>query len=172
MNFRRTAAGSLLAVAALVVWQLAAAGPAGALSAEEGAAGTGAAQAQAHGAQAGEAAEPYTQAPASESRAGSESSLLSIPAPSTEGAVSVEKAIAERRSVRRFADEKLTDQQLAQLLWSAQGITEERRGFRAAPSAGALYPLELYVATPEGVYKYAPGEHAAAGGSREEDECG
>jgi SagB-type dehydrogenase family enzyme len=48
--------------------------------------------------------------------------------------------------------------ELGQLLWAAQGITSDR-GLRTAPSAGALYPLELYAAVPEGVFRYEPHEH-------------
>ncbi|MHC4983531.1 MAG: SagB/ThcOx family dehydrogenase [Planctomycetota bacterium] len=78
------------------------------------------------------------------------------------GEMSLEEALAKRRSVRNYKDEKLTDQQIAQLCWATQGVTEERRGFRTAPSAGALYPLELYVVTADGVRHYLPGEHALA----------
>jgi SagB-type dehydrogenase family enzyme len=64
----------------------------------------------------------------------------------------------KRRSVRAFVDTPLTYQELGQLLWAAQGITDGR-GFRTAPSAGALYPLEVYVATAEGILHYAPKGH-------------
>jgi SagB-type dehydrogenase family enzyme len=60
--------------------------------------------------------------------------------------------------VREFAGQLLTEAELGQLLWAAQGITSER-GFRTAPSAGALYPLELYVATADGIYHYDPQHH-------------
>jgi len=76
--------------------------------------------------------------------------------------MALELCIAQRRSVRSFTDQALTWEQIGQLLWAAQGITELQRGLRAAPSAGALYPLELYVVTPEGIYHYLPAEHAVA----------
>jgi SagB-type dehydrogenase family enzyme len=60
--------------------------------------------------------------------------------------------------VREFTREPLTDRELSQLLWSAQGVTDAAGG-RTAPSAGALYPLELYVATPDGFYHYEPERH-------------
>jgi SagB-type dehydrogenase family enzyme len=60
--------------------------------------------------------------------------------------------------VREFADQPLTEADLGQLLWAAQGITNER-GLRSAPSAGALYPLEVYVTTVDGVFHYDPEHH-------------
>jgi SagB-type dehydrogenase family enzyme len=73
--------------------------------------------------------------------------------------MSLEEAMAGRRSTREFEDEPLAAAELGQLLWAAQGITDER-GFRTAPSAGALYPLEIYVTTAEGTYRYDPQRHA------------
>ncbi len=85
---------------------------------------------------------------------------ISLPPPKTDGAVSVEAAIQARRSIRRFTDEALTIEQIGQLAWAAQGITERSRGLRATPSAGATYPLDVYMVTAEGVYSYEPAEHA------------
>ena len=85
--------------------------------------------------------------------------MIELPDPSKGGKVSLEQAIAKRRSVRRFSGEALSLEQLGQLAWAAQGITLPERGFRAAPSAGALYPLELYFVTPEAVYHYVPLGH-------------
>jgi len=96
------------------------------------------------------------------SRHGSE--IIKLSEPRYASNTSVEKALSERRSIRSYEDEPLTLRDLSQLLWAAQGITDPR-GFRTAPSAGALYPLELYVAAgnvtdiPDGVYKYKPYEH-------------
>jgi SagB-type dehydrogenase family enzyme len=81
------------------------------------------------------------------------------PAPAT-GTMPLEQAIAKRRSVRRFTPEPLTLQQIGQLCWAAQGITDSARGFRAAPSAGALYPIELYVLSADGVDHYRPKDHS------------
>jgi SagB-type dehydrogenase family enzyme len=81
--------------------------------------------------------------------------------------LSVEAALCERRSVREFADEPLSLAQLGQLMWAAQGLTSAE-GLRAAPSAGATYPLELYVVAGKvegldaGVFKYRPADHALA----------
>ena len=90
-----------------------------------------------------------------------------LPDPRLSGPVSLERAIAGRQSVRQFTDEPLTDEEISQLLWSAQGITRGWGG-RTAPSAGALYPLELYVATPNGFYHYIPDGHQMDSMSRED----
>jgi SagB-type dehydrogenase family enzyme len=84
-----------------------------------------------------------------------------LPTPATSGDTSLEAALAGRRSVREFSDRPLTAAELGQLLWAAQGITDPR-GYRTAPSAGALYPLEIYVATAGGLYHYQPARHALA----------
>lgn len=81
-----------------------------------------------------------------------------LPPPATKGSMSLEETLALRRSVREFDTEPLTPAELGQLLWAAQGITNAR-GFRTAPSAGALYPLELHLATAEGVFHYDPVSH-------------
>lgn len=84
---------------------------------------------------------------------------IALPAPRTSGSVSLEQAIARRRSIRSFTAERLTREELGQLLWAAQGVTEPSSGRRAAPSAGALFPLELYALTSDGVFWYRPAEH-------------
>lgn len=89
-----------------------------------------------------------------------ENERIDLPPPETAGDLSVEAAIESRRSVREFTDEELTLPQLGQLAWAAQGITDERRGFRAVPSAGALYPLEIYLVVRDGVARYVPEPHA------------
>ena len=84
---------------------------------------------------------------------------IPLPEPRLEGEISLEQAIADRRSIREFTDESLSWEEISQLLWAAQGTTDPR-GLRAAPSAGALYPLELYVAVADGAYRYLPQGHA------------
>jgi SagB-type dehydrogenase family enzyme len=92
---------------------------------------------------------------------------LPLPAPDRTGDVSVEAALANRRSRREYDDRALTRRELGQLLWAAQGVTERVSGHRAAPSAGARYPLEVFVVvgTPgvegldRGVYRYRPARH-------------
>ena len=83
-----------------------------------------------------------------------------LPPPVQAGQMSLEEAIRRRRSVRQFADKPLTVKQIAQLCWAGQGITDRARGLRASPSAGALYPMELYVVTADGVDHYRPADHA------------
>lgn len=85
--------------------------------------------------------------------------LRRLPPPDTEGQATLEETMAARRSVRSFIPEALTEGQIGQLLWAGQGVTAEWGG-RAAPSAGALYPLELYAVTEDGVYHYRPDDHA------------
>jgi SagB-type dehydrogenase family enzyme len=85
--------------------------------------------------------------------------IATLPDPQSEGPVSLEYALRHRRSIRVFADRALTEDEISQLLWAAQGITDPR-GFRTAPSAGAMYPLELYLLTAEGLFHYLPREHA------------
>lgn len=90
--------------------------------------------------------------------------IIALPEPVTSGRVSVEQSIAQRRSVRDFVNTTLKLSDISQLLWSAQGVTDAR-GLRAAPSAGALYPLELYVVAgtvdglAPGVYRYDSQQH-------------
>ncbi len=94
----------------------------------------------------------------------SNSGTIRLPEPRKEGEVSVEEAIAGRRSRRSYQDEELTLEEVSQLLWAAQGITKGVN--RAAPSAGGTYPLELFLVVGKvegmnpGVYRYLPGENS------------
>ena len=106
--------------------------------------------------------------------------LIRLPEARLEGSVSVEEALAGRRSIRSYGPEALSLAELSQVLWSAQGVTypieqtpdgfqwEWSGGFRTAPSAGALYPLELYIVAGHvdglepAVYHYKPVEHGLA----------
>ena len=102
------------------------------------------------------------------------SEFIELPHPRSEGPVSVEAALNQRRSVRYYQEKALTIQELSQLLWAAQGITHSG-GYRTAPSAGALYPLEVFAVVGNvekldpGVYRYMPRQHQLAhvlGGDR------
>ncbi len=86
-------------------------------------------------------------------------SRIRLPAPRTDGPTSLEATIARRRSVRRFAPDALSLEQIGQLLWAAQGITGGHTTRRAAPSAGACHPLIVYACTADGVWRYHPEEH-------------
>lgn len=99
----------------------------------------------------------------SESR--TERILINLPQPKLKGNLSVEEALSLRRSVRNYKKETLHLEEISQILWSAQGVTEKETGKRTAPSAGALYPLEIYLVVNDvkdlekGVYKYLPSTH-------------
>jgi len=90
---------------------------------------------------------------------------ISLPSPTRRGTLSIEEALQRRRSVRELGSAKLTIQQISQLAWAAQGITNPD-GLRTAPSAGALYPLELVIVANRvsglepGCYRYVPPRHA------------
>jgi SagB-type dehydrogenase family enzyme len=86
---------------------------------------------------------------------------IQLPPPLTKGEISLEEAILKRRSQRSFAKKKLSWQEISQLLWACQGITAGKLGFRfrAAPSAGALYPMEIYLLNEEGLFHYLPEEN-------------
>jgi SagB-type dehydrogenase family enzyme len=93
-----------------------------------------------------------------------ESSILRLPEPVSGPVGTLAALLRERRTVRTFGPEPLTLAQVGQLLWAAQGITSAD-GFRTAPSAGALYPLELHLIAgavtglPVGHYRYVPARH-------------
>ncbi|MDR2833136.1 MAG: SagB/ThcOx family dehydrogenase [Streptococcaceae bacterium] len=87
-----------------------------------------------------------------------------LPQPQKIGRISVEEALTNRRSKRNFTDEALSQNELSQILWAAYGVTNER-GFRTTPSAGALYPLEIFIVIgnvegiEDGIYRYIATEN-------------
>lgn len=95
-------------------------------------------------------------------------SKICLPPPSQKGDISLEEAIARRRSIREFTSEPISQLQLSQLLWAAQGITDSSWKYRSVPSAGATYPLEIFVACGingveeigEGIYHYNINNHS------------
>lgn len=93
-----------------------------------------------------------------------EGSIITLPPPSKSGSMSVEEALSIRRSIRTYSPASLSLPHLSQMLWAAQGINNER-GFRTAPSAGATFPLEMYLVAnrveglPKGIYHYKPMEN-------------
>ncbi len=90
---------------------------------------------------------------------------IALPEPRHDGGVSVEEAILRRKSVRDYASQALTLNDVSQLLWVAQGITDPAADPRVVPSAGATYPLEVYVVigsvtgVAPGIYRYEPEGH-------------
>jgi len=104
---------------------------------------------------------------------------IKLPEPKYDGKVCVERALLERRSVRDYVNEPLSLSEVSQLLWAAQGLTDPA-GYRTAPSAGALYPLEVYLVAGKvaslsaGVYRYRPRGHelvAVAEGDKRPELC-
>ena len=89
---------------------------------------------------------------------------IKLPEPRTDGGMTVEKTLQERRSIRSFGKDGLTLNEISQLLWAAQGVTDDK-GHRTAPSAMAKYPLQVYLLAgnvtglPAGVYHYSPEGH-------------
>ncbi|MDI6766895.1 MAG: SagB/ThcOx family dehydrogenase [Bacteroidota bacterium] len=87
--------------------------------------------------------------------------IIKLPQPRLQSGTSIEEALWQRRSIREYSENPLTLSEISQLLWATQGITN-REGFRTAPSAGALFPLEVYLVAgkvenlPHGIYKYHP----------------
>lgn len=92
------------------------------------------------------------------------SGRITLPEPLFKGKILTEEALKRRRSVREYQDKPLTLEEISQLLWAAQGITGEY-GMRTSPSAGALYPIELYIVAGRvdglaaGIYRYRPKGH-------------
>jgi SagB-type dehydrogenase family enzyme len=89
---------------------------------------------------------------------------IQLPRPRLKSGYSFEKVLGERRSVREYSSEALTLAQVSQLLWAAQGVTHTE-GWRTAPSAGATFPLELYLVAgnvnglAQGFYRYRADQH-------------
>lgn len=106
--------------------------------------------------------------------------IIKLPSPKFDSETSLEQTLKNRRSIRSYKKDPLLKSDIAQIMWAAQGITKKienppniwpdkydwRCGFRTAPSAGALYPLEIYVVAcnvkdlPAGVYKYIAQDHS------------
>jgi SagB-type dehydrogenase family enzyme len=90
---------------------------------------------------------------------------VDLPDPHGYRGMSLEEVIENRRSIREYAGEPLSLEEFSRLMHAAQGITDQRRGFRAAPSAGALYPIETYIVVHDvaglepGLYHYAVVDH-------------
>ncbi|HRZ12961.1 MAG TPA: SagB/ThcOx family dehydrogenase [Kiritimatiellia bacterium] len=96
---------------------------------------------------------------------GKTESVITLPSPVAERHCELNHALQFRRSTREFKDEPISLAEAGRLLWAAQGVTS-LGGFRTAPSAGALYPLELYLVAGRvddlkaGIYKYDATKHS------------
>ena len=111
---------------------------------------------------------PIMKGASAETRGGAE--RIGLPPPALDRQMTVEAAIRSRRSIREFGPGSITLEEISQILWAAQGITD-RAGYRTAPSAGALYPLEISLivgdvrSLPAGIYRYSPRAHALEAGA-------
>ena len=85
--------------------------------------------------------------------------VINLPEPNKDSAISLEQAITKRRSRRKFILKALTHEQIGQLCWAAQGREAHSR-YRTVPSAGATYPLELLVVIRDGLFQYLPAKHS------------
>ncbi|MHC4132564.1 MAG: SagB family peptide dehydrogenase [Planctomycetota bacterium] len=85
---------------------------------------------------------------------------IQLSEPNLTGSLSLERVIARRRSVRQFSPRELSFSQIGQLAWAGQGITDRGQGLRTAPSAGALYPMTLYIVIKDGLFVYNPQNHS------------
>ena len=88
-----------------------------------------------------------------------DTSVVELPTPERNGPLSLEQVLDERRSVRDYSTTPLTLDEIGQLLWAGQGITDDGAGYRTTPSAGARYPLELYAITATDLMHYLPAGH-------------
>lgn len=82
---------------------------------------------------------------------------MKLPPPRKKGTFTLEETLERRRSKRAYLPNRLSPEQISQLLWAAQGVFQ--RGKRTVPSAGGIYPLEIYLVTREGVQHYVPQNH-------------
>ncbi|MDH4238420.1 MAG: SagB/ThcOx family dehydrogenase [Phycisphaerae bacterium] len=87
------------------------------------------------------------------------SEIIKLSEPDKSGSIPLEQAITVRRSRRHFLPKPLTLEQIGQLAWAAQGQDKNSK-YRTTPSAGATYPLELFVITDKGVFRYLPDKHS------------
>jgi SagB-type dehydrogenase family enzyme len=86
--------------------------------------------------------------------------VVKLAPPATTGGGALNDALMKRRSIRSYDDVPVSKEQLSQILWAAQGITDPKTHHRTAPSAMAMYPLDVYAVTPDGIYLYVPADHS------------
>jgi nitroreductase len=83
---------------------------------------------------------------------------IKLPTPKMEGGKPLMQVLKERQSAREFADQKLSQQMLSDLLWAAWGVNRPD-GRRTAPSASNKQEVDIYVTLPEGAYLYDAKAH-------------
>lgn len=103
-----------------------------------------------------------------------EKTTIELPEPRLDSEISLEETLQKRRSIRKYSDDPLTMEEVSQILWAAYGLTKPypdgpaflRGGLKTAPSAGARYPLEIYLVAGNvtelstGIYKYRAEDHS------------
>lgn len=82
-----------------------------------------------------------------------------LPQPQTDGGKPLMQALKERRTVREFKSDKLPAQVLSDVLWAGFGVNRPGTGYRTAPSAMNSQEVDIYVALPEGLYRYEAKPH-------------
>ncbi|MBN3041011.1 MAG: SagB/ThcOx family dehydrogenase [Candidatus Omnitrophica bacterium] len=104
----------------------------------------------------------YAQVASPEQEKMNKTDQIKLPKPILKGKISLEEAILNRRSIRSYKQDQLSLEQIGQLLWAAGGITAEsgERQYRTAPSAGAIYPIQIYALYKKGLFHYNPFEHS------------
>lgn len=90
----------------------------------------------------------------------SQRKIIQLTEPQKTGTVTFEQALANQQRTSQFDGQPLKSEQISQLAWAGQGIIDEQRGMRTAPTIGSIYPIELIFATDEGVFGYQPNEHS------------
>ena len=89
-----------------------------------------------------------------------EDMIIKLPDPKEKSNISLEESIKRRRSERNLSGKGLSLEQIGQLLWACQGVTDKNGRYRSAPSAGATYPLEIYLVAGDGMFHYIPEQHS------------
>lgn len=92
------------------------------------------------------------------------SSIITLPKPVLTGDKSLEEALSHRKSLRDYRKDELSLEEISQLLWACQGLRNdpEYPPGRTAPSAGGFHPMEIFLFTPQGVFRYVPANHSMA----------
>lgn len=87
--------------------------------------------------------------------------IINLPKPKISGKMSLEEAINKRSSIRNFSKKNLSLEEISQILWSAYGerVDAVTEASKTVPSGGALYPMEIYLVLPEGLFHYLPKGH-------------
>ncbi len=101
------------------------------------------------------------QTPTTEAKPAAKPATIKLPAPKLEKGMPLMQALSKRQSTRTLSDAELTEQQLSEILWVADGVNRPD-GHRTAPSAIAKYPVDIYVVLPQGVYLYNVAKHELA----------